>query len=128
MDAMNYLAVRHFHMGCAGISASLFLLRFVWMLQGSEMLRQRWVRVLPHAVDTFLLSSAVALAVLSSSYPFVQPWLTAKVLALCCYIILGTIAIKRGRTKGIRMMAGTAAIFCLIYIVSVAFTKQWMPF
>ena len=46
-----------------------------------------------------LLVSAIALAAITAQYPFVQPWLTAKVLALLAYILLGTVAIRRGRTR-----------------------------
>ena len=38
---------------------------------------------MPHVNDTLLLSAAIALAVMSAQYPLVQPWLTAKVVALC---------------------------------------------
>ena len=61
------------------------------------MLQQRWVKIVPHVVDTLLLVSALTLVFWSDQYPFEQPWLTAKVLALIVYIALGTIALKRGK-------------------------------
>jgi len=30
---MDYLSLKHFHMGCAALSGSLFLMRGVWMLR-----------------------------------------------------------------------------------------------
>lgn len=114
-------------MGCAAASGSLFLLRGVWMLRASPLLQQRWVKVAPHLVDTALLASAVGLAVWSAQYPFVQGWLTAKVIALVGYIVLGTIALKRGRTPAIRAGAFIGALALFGYIVAVAVTKQPIP-
>ncbi|MGJ7914973.1 SirB2 family protein [Massilia sp. LXY-6] len=125
---MDYLSLKHFHMGCAALSGSLFLLRGAWMLRASTMLQQRWVRVAPHIVDTLLLASAIGLAAWSHQYPGRQPWLTAKVLALLGYIVLGSIALKRGRTKGQRQAAFAAALALFAYIVLVAVTKRPFPF
>ena len=121
---MDYLSLKHLHMGFAGLSGGLFLLRGAWMLAGSPLLQKRWVRTLPHAIDTVLLSSAVALAVWSAQYPFVQGWLSAKVLALLAYIVLGTVALKRGATRTIRGAAFVAALLVFMYIVGVAITKD----
>jgi uncharacterized membrane protein SirB2 len=125
---MDYLAIKHLHMGCAGLSIAMFLLRGTWMLQGSSMLQRRWVKIVPHLVDTVLLGSAVTLAVISHQYPFAQPWLGAKVVALVLYIILGAIALKRGRTLRIRAIAFGAALATFGYIVMVAVTRQVLPF
>ena len=91
---------------------------------GLSLLQRRWVKFVPHVVDTALLSSAVALAILSSQYPVAQAWLSAKVLALLAYIALGTIALKRGQTKAIRGAAFIAAVLVFIYIAHVAITKN----
>ncbi|MDB5918433.1 MAG: Invasion expression up-regulator SirB [Massilia sp.] len=124
---MDYPGVKHFHMGCAAVSASLFLLRGVWMLRAPKLLQQRWVRIAPHVVDTLLLASAITLAVWSGQYPFAQGWLTAKLLALLGYIALGTIALKRGRTRAVRGAAFVGALALFAYIVAVAVTKQAIP-
>jgi uncharacterized membrane protein SirB2 len=125
---MDYLAIKHLHMGCAGLSIAMFLLRGTWMLQGSTMLQRRWVKIVPHLVDTVLLGSAITLAVISHQYPFAQPWLGAKVVALVLYIVLGAIALKRGRTLRIRAIAFGAALATFAYIVMVAVTRQVLPY
>jgi uncharacterized membrane protein SirB2 len=124
---MDYLSLKHFHMSCAALSGSLFLLRGAWMLRASPMLQQRWVRIAPHIVDTLLLASAIGLATWSHQYPGQQPWLTAKVAALLGYIVLGSIALKRGRTAGQRRAAFIAALLLFAYIVTVAITKRTFP-
>ena len=124
---MDYYALKHFHMTCAGLSGALFLLRGVWMLRASAMLQQKWVRIAPHVVDTLLLASAITLAVWSHQYPGQQPWLTAKVVALIAYIVLGTVALKRGRTRAVRVAAFAGALLVFAYIVMVAVTKTPLP-
>ena len=121
---MNYLAIKHLHITFAALSGSFFLLRGFWMLPESPMLQRRWVKVVPHVVDTLLLGSALVLVFWSGQYPFVQAWLTAKVLALIVYIVLGTIALKRGKTKGVRTFALLAALATFAYILAVALTRQ----
>jgi uncharacterized membrane protein SirB2 len=121
---MDYLGLKHFHMGCVAVSGSLFLLRGAWMLRASNMLHAKWVRIAPHIVDTLLLASAIGLAAWSHQYPGQQPWLTAKILALFGYIVLGSIALKRGRTPAQRKAAFAAALALFVYIVMVAVTKR----
>lgn len=125
---MDYLAIKHFHMGCVLLSGGLFLLRGVWMLADSPQLQRRWVRIAPHLIDTLLLVSALALVFMSAQYPFVQGWLTAKVLALLVYIGLGTVALKRGKTKPVRAAALLAGLAVFAYIGAVAVSKNPLPF
>jgi uncharacterized membrane protein SirB2 len=121
---MSYIVVKYLHMSCAALSGSLFLLRGVWMLRDSRMQQQRWVKVAPHLIDTLLLGSALVMVFWSGQYPFEQPWLTAKVLALVGYIVLGSIALKRGKTKAIRTWALVASLALFAYIVAVALTRH----
>ena len=126
--AVNYLTIKYFHMSCAALSGGFFLLRGFWMLRESDMLQRRWVKVLPHIVDTLLLASALVMVLWSAQYPFVQPWLTAKLIALIVYIVLGTVALKRGKTKTVRSWALVGALLTFAYIVTVAVTRQPMMF
>ncbi len=125
---MTYLAIKYFHVTSVVLSGSFFLLRGVWMLRESDLLQRRWVRVLPHIIDTLLLGSALVMVFWSRQYPFVQPWLTAKVLALLVYIGLGSVALKRGKTRAVRRWAFAAALATFAYIVAVALTRHAMPF
>ena len=124
---MDYLTVKSVHVGAVAASYSLFFVRGVWMMRDSALLARRWVRVVPHAVDTVLLASAIALAVMSRQYPLEAPWLTAKVIALILYIALGTIALKRGRTKRTRVAAWLFAQVVFLYIALVAVTRDPLP-
>lgn len=125
---LSYLAVKHLHITSAVISGSFFIIRGLWKMRGSAMLQQRWVRIVPHLVDTILLASALTMAYWSGQYPFQQNWLTAKLLALLAYIVLGTIALKRGKTPASRAVAFVAAMAVFGYILAVALTRQVVPF
>lgn len=122
-----YLAVRVLHIGCAVLSIAGFALRGALMLRQSPVLQARFVRVAPHVVDTALLASAVWLAWFLGQVPFVHAWITAKLLALLLYIVLGMFALRRGRTKGRRTAAFVAALACAAYIVAVALTRDATP-
>jgi len=122
-----YFALKHVHLSAVALSFLLFGLRAFWMLRDSPMLQQRWTRIIPHIIDTVLLASAIGLAVLIQQYPFVDSWLTAKVCALLGYIILGSMALKRGRTRKVRILALGGAVGCAAYIVSVALSHHPFP-
>lgn len=125
---MTYLLLKHLHITCVVLSGLGFALRGFWMLQESARLQARWVRVLPHVIDTLLLLSALSMAFLSSQYPFAQDWLTAKLAGLLVYIFLGAVALKRGKTKEIRRLALIGALLAFVYIISVALTRQVLPY
>ena len=115
------------HVGSAILSITGFVLRGIWMLQGSPLLKARATRILPHVVDTVLLVSAIALALRIAQYPFVHAWLTAKVLALILYIVLGSIALKRGRARWMRTATLAGALAVMAYILAVALTRNPLP-
>ncbi len=124
---MSYLALKSIHVSCVAASYALFVLRGLGMIRGSPWLARRSVRILPHVVDTVLLASAAMLAVTIHQYPFVHAWLTTKVLGLAAYVALGTVALKRGRTRGVRIAAWLAAQAVFFYIVAVAVRHDPWP-
>lgn len=121
-----YATIKAIHVGAALLSVSLFFLRGVRRWRGLP-LRTWWFRTFPHLVDTVLLASALMLAWLSQQYPLLQPWLTAKVLALLAYIVIGRMAIKATGTRSRQLLALAVALGVFGYIVAVAVTKQVEP-
>jgi uncharacterized membrane protein SirB2 len=121
--AFDYPAVKQVHMSAAALSIALFLLRGAWMMASPQRLARRWVRIVPHVVDTVLLVSALWLA-WQIGFAANANWLGAKIVALFVYIGLGTIALKRGRTRETRVATFVAAVLTFAYIVSVAITKS----
>ena len=125
---MLYIGLKHVHTAVVTLTLLLFILRGGWMMAGSSMLQRKWVRVLPHVIDTTLLISALAIAWIGWRYPVVpHDWITAKILALIVYIVLGTIALKRGRTMTVRVTAFFGALAVYGYIVAVALNKTPLP-
>ena len=115
------------HVTAVALSGAGFVLRGIWMLRDSPLLKARLTRILPHIVDTVLLGSAIWLALRIYQYPFVHGWLTAKVLGLALYIVLGTVALKRGRTRRARIVSFALAFATFAYIVAVAVTRNPFP-
>ena len=124
---IDYSAIRGLHVAAAAISLALFLLRAAWMLASPTRLQLRWVKVVPHVVDTVLLASALWLA-WQIGAEGTRGWLAAKVVGVLVYIAAGTVALKRGRTRGVRVAALVVALATFGYIVSVALTKSALGF
>jgi len=121
-----YETIKIIHITTAVLSFCGFVLRGVWMMQSSLRLQSIGVKIVPHINDTILLVSATVLMVLSLQYPISTAWINAKLIALLVYIILGTIALKRGKTIATRIIAWVLAILVFIYILGVANSKKPM--
>ncbi|MEK7768295.1 MAG: SirB2 family protein [Pseudomonadota bacterium] len=121
---MSYAALKMIHVASVILSYLLFTLRGVWMMQDSSALQRRWVKIVPHVIDTVLLTSAIALAMTIQQDPLHNSWLSAKVAGLLFYIGLGMVALKRGKTRKVRITAWIAAHAVFFYIVLVALTKN----
>ena len=122
------LWLKYVHIACVILSGSGYFIRGLWMIRESPWLQKKWVRVLPHVIDTTLLGSAILLALQLRQYPLAQGWLTAKVFALIAYIVVGAVGLKYGKTKKIRVVAWLSALAIFLYIVLVALTRQVVPF
>ena len=123
-----YQALKHTHMLMVALTILLFVLRGLWMMLDSPRLKDKWVRIFPHVIDTLLLITGLWMAIGYLGWPSAgQGWITAKIVALIVYIGLGTVAIKRGRTKAVRTAAFCGALLVVAYIVAVAFAKNPIP-
>lgn len=116
-----YLQIRQIHIGAVLSSGGLFLLRGL----GLNVFNASWpmwapVRYLSYTIDTVLLTAALMLMTIVHQYPFVHPWLTVKLVLLVVYIVLGSFALKRGKTRASRLGFFTAALLVFGYIYYVA--------
>lgn len=121
---MSYALLKMIHVSSIVLSYLLFLTRGIWMMQDSANLQQRWVKIMPHVVDTVLLISAIALAVTLQQSPLNDSWLSAKIVGLLLYICLGMVAMRFGKTRQTKIIAWIAAQCVFLYIVLVALTKS----
>ena len=123
-----YLAVKYVHVISVVLSLTGFFLRGILMMRDSPLLAERWIRVVPHINDTVLLVAALSLAAMSGQYPFVVGWVTAKVLGVIAYIILGALALRDAGTRRMRIACWLASLAVFGWIVSVALTRQPLGF
>jgi uncharacterized membrane protein SirB2 len=119
-----YEIVKHIHLATIVLSVVLFLTRFALNAKQSPMLQKTWLKILPHIIDTLLLVSAATLCVLLHQYPFVDPWVTEKLLALIMYVFMVTLALKLGRTSFIRGVGLIGALSWITYAGMIAMSKQ----
>ena len=128
LSVLEYANLKTVHVGFVVTSAILFFVRGILMMISPAALKAPWARIVPHVVDSMLLAAAIGMLVAARINQFDASWLTAKLIALIVYIGLGTIALKRGRSRTVRWVAWLLALFVLTYIAGVAFTKRPWPF
>ena len=122
--ALWYLQLRHAHIAFAILSVSIFTVRGLLMLANSSHVNSPWFKYPSYAVDTLLLTAALMLTTVIQQYPFQTGWLTMKVALLVVYVVLGSLALKRGRTRGVRIAALVGALLTVGFLYTVARTHH----
>ena len=115
-----YADIKWVHVAAVIASGMLFALRGLALNLGAGWPMSRPVRYLSYTIDTVLLTAALMLATILQQYPFVQAWLTVKVVLLVVYVILGTYAFRYAKTPRARLGGWLAAILVFLAIVGVA--------
>jgi uncharacterized membrane protein SirB2 len=117
-----YLALRNAHIGLALLSVAVFVLRGVLLLVPAPAPARDppWLKYPSYVIDTLLLTAALMLTSVIHQYPFTTDWLTMKVVLLLMYVVLGSIALKRGRTRAVRTAAFAAALLTVAFLFTVA--------
>ena len=115
-----YAGIKWMHVAAVLMSGGLFALRGTAMLCGAGWYMAAPLRYLSYTIDTVLLTAAMMLATMLHQYPFVHAWLTVKVSLLVVYVVLGSLALKRGATRAGRARAFIAAVVVFAFIISVA--------
>jgi uncharacterized membrane protein SirB2 len=124
---MSFVLLKYIHITCATLTISLYCLRGIWMMRESTLFNHRWSRRIPPIIDSTLLLTGIYMTTQIQQYPFTDNWLTAKILALLAYIIIGIVGF-RARTKKMRTTAWLIAIMIFVYIALVARTHNPLPF
>jgi uncharacterized membrane protein SirB2 len=122
--AAFYPALRLAHISLVLASGTLFALRGLAVLQGQPWAMQRAVRRLSYGIDTALLGAALLLLVILGLNPLLIPWLFTKLGLLLVYIVLGSLALKRARSRQLRQYCLLAALLCYGFMLSVALTHS----
>lgn len=115
-----YPHVKTVHHLSVALSLSLFAARWAGVLvQAGWAMRPR-TRLVSVAIDTVLLVAGVALWVLGGWHPWHSPWLGAKLLALVVYVLLGSWALKRARSRKGHLVFGLLALGVAAHMVGMA--------
>jgi uncharacterized membrane protein SirB2 len=119
-----YLQIRLAHLVCVCCSGGLFALRGMLSVARVPWANHPALRWLSYTIDTCLLTAALMLVTIVHQYPFVNAWLTVKVLLLLPYVALGWYALHRARTRATRIAAGLAALLVFLFIASVGYWRD----
>lgn len=115
-----YPQIRMVHVAAVVASGLLFVLRGGAVLAGARWGMAAPVRYLSYAIDTTLLTAALMLLTLLPTALFANGWLTAKLGLLLFYIVLGSFALRRGRTLRARVLCFVAAVATYAAMLGIA--------
>ena len=118
--------LKSFHITLAYLTVIGFVVRGLWAIVDSPLREQKWVRVLPHVIDTALLGIGVVM-VFSIGASFTDAWLAAKMLALLGYIGFGVLTM-RAKSRRLKVAGFLLALACVGYLFAVAFSRSPLPF
>ncbi|MDX1524786.1 MAG: SirB2 family protein [Pseudidiomarina maritima] len=116
---MSYMALKHMHVTFVALSVLLFVLRFFWVSIDAKVAQQKWIKIVPHVIDTLLLLSIVGLMIY-------RPWdafATNKLIGLVGYILAGLVAMKATTTL-VRTLGFAVALGWIAFLLHVAISKQ----
>jgi uncharacterized membrane protein SirB2 len=119
-----YIPVKSVHVAAVLASGSLFALRGVLVLSGRAWAMSAPLRYLSYSIDTVLLTAALMLATMLPGAVFANGWLAVKLTLLVSYVLLGSFALKRGRSNRSRTLFFIAAVIVYAFMYSVARTHQ----
>ena len=116
-----YPQIKWVHIAAVSASGSLFALRGALV----QARRPTWamaapMRYLSYTIDTVLLTAALMLLTILPGAMFANGWLTTKLVLVVAYVVLGTFALKRGRTARVRLACFLAALLVFATIIGIA--------
>ena len=123
-----YPQIKAAHVVAVLCSGGLFLLRGALVLVGApaavRVAMAAPTRYLSYGVDTALLTAALMLLTILPGAVFANGWLAVKLVLLVVYVVLGTLALRRGRTPAARRACYVAALLVFGLMLTVARTHQ----
>ncbi len=116
-----YVQIKWVHVAAVLASGGLFLLRGLLV----QLRREHWamaapLRYLSYSIDSVLLTAALMLVTILPHAMYANGWLTVKLVLLVVYVVLGSFALKRGRTPRARLISYTLALATFAFMLTVA--------
>lgn len=118
-----YVALRTAHIGLVIASVSLFTVRGFGVLMSAAWPMRPRLRHLSEGIDTLLLLAGAALWWWLQHNPLREPWFMVKLLLLPLYVVLGSYALKRARTRAARAGCFVAAL-AVVGLMAVSATTR----
>ncbi len=119
-----YPTLLHLHRACVTASVALFMARGLGVAALHAWPMQRQWRYLSVAIDVALLLAGTSLWALLGYHPLQQAWLGVKLVLLLVYVVLGSFALKRGRTRSQRLAFFVAALAVVFSMAGIALTRE----
>jgi uncharacterized membrane protein SirB2 len=121
-DAMIdfYPHVKAVHVAMITASGAFFALRGIAALSGLRWPLSWPVRVLSYGIDTTLLAAALVLLAMLPWATFANGWLLMKVGLLVVYVVLGYLALRSGRSMGVRWALYALALLVYGWMYTIA--------
>lgn len=121
-----YMIAKNLHLTAVILTFVLFLIRFVLLLRASDVLQQKWLKILPHIVDTLLLVTIVWLCIQLSIYPIANGWASAKLTGLVFYILSIFFTLRWAKTNVWRIVGAISTLFWLYMTARLGFAGPAM--
>ena len=115
-----YPYIKWAHIIAVTLSGFLFFVRGVGVQAGAAYAMAGPVRYLSYAIDTVLLTAALSLVWVLRDFVLDSSWLWVKVILLPVYIVLGSFALKRAKSKPMKLLFFVAALSVFVFIYRVA--------
>jgi uncharacterized membrane protein SirB2 len=119
-----YLEARWVHISAVLASGLLFAVRGLAVLLQAGWPMAPLLRYLSYAIDTLLLAAGIFLVSMLPAAVFGNGWLYLKLALLVVYIVLGSLALKRGRTPNTRLISYVFALLVFMWMYFVARTHH----
>ena len=120
-----YPQIKYIHVLMVLLSGALFALRGIGVLAGARWPQSLPVRWTSYAIDTTLLTAAMMLLTILPWAMFGNGWLGTKMVLLLGYVVLGSLALKRGRSARARAWCYAAAV--LVYLCMAGIARAHHP-
>lgn len=120
-----YFALKYSHLLLIVLSVLLFVFRFILRMKNSAWFESRWMKILPHLVDTTLIATGVALVFITGFIPFTSTavWMTEKLTCVLAYLALGYVALYYSKSTLFRLFAFFGALGWVYAAATIAISK-----
>ena len=119
-----YPQVRAVHIGAVLASGAFFAMRGAGVLSGMRWPLAAPLRYLSYSIDITLLTAALMLVAMLPSAVFANHWLTVKLVLLVIYVVLGSFALRRGRSARVRGICFVFAVAVYAFMFGIAHMHQ----